>query len=1144
MNKNKKYILIALLASLLFTVTIGFSVWIILSEQVRGHVQKMGEISFAPTLNSPTATYYAGEAAPFSYDPVIYSYYYNGESTPKQWEITGTAEINTLVGKGGSLTDGALDTECVITFRPTSPLAQWLWGETITATVTVKLLPVAQNGDVYYTTVDKALEGIQNASSGTVYVIPSGDYTNIEDPETGRARFAKTITPVYNEKGEEVPRVIPKGVTLMLPQATTVDADTGAISYSGTERNKSANGGFATSYSNKATYCTNLVSIASSLTCNGTIEVCGVINAAGEKQIAGQVYGKFGLLHLADGGKLSVSGTAKIFGFLEATDAYEDVQFNNGSILQQSFLFYEYRSGGDTVAMVSTYNILNKSDPSEMYCCPFYRYLFPNIIGSYTINYGAKFQAITALNISDNLIAETINVMGNTSAYFVQMTSGASVKVRYDHDDKVGLNTYGTDTYGHSSWSLTGGATINAIQVPVSISILTVTLTTQAIYLPIPYLLEIEFLNGSYSFPNQDVKVLPGGKVIIGEGATVTCKNLMLAKDPPPVVGDTKSAKIPYPTADQLTAKGLPTEGACVIRSGGEVILTAASGKFTAEGAGGILKVTGTTTAVSLELYGPSGTTGTVSRTGVVTGFTDTLYYVEIKASDFPFAIEKLSDGVYTAGGTYYSADRGDGTYGWYQPTFDVTLNANGGVLNGITNPYPVSLSTPGQGWNTSWFDTNAQPERAYYTFSHWCKSSTCKNDNSCGTRPTSLYDDATLYAIWTADPYYIIYDCDDVSNITESTTIANAVLTNPNAGKTSFTNDTKFTLDAPTYGVSGGSYYVFDGWYSDASYTTPITTVEPGAIAEGDTLTVYGRWYPAGTKFYTINYYTEYKDNEKGFEELLGMQAFTSNLSAYTSFPSWGADINTDLTYPKHFIGWSSTNPAEKTTLITNLGDSSIEWNYDDPNNPKCNLYAVWGDKYQLLLSASSSGASANQSVAAKEFWLTEGQISTVLTAELGSVAFSASKDNNAISVEKYFAGWAITGTTDASQAITTLTTEHFSNRVCTLHAIWAAKAKITINSQKGRDYNYYVGINKGATPNFTISFSDGTTQYTSATQTAADSYEYFVIPGHQITVKNNTSNAWSTCTPIKAGTATSVDADLAITIKGRNASLIWGDN
>lgn len=937
MNKNKKYILIALLASLLFTVTIGFSVWIILSEQVRGHVQKMGEISFAPTLNSPTATYYAGEAAPFSYDPVIYSYYYNGESTPKQWEITGTAEINTLVGKGGSLTDGALDTECVITFRPTSPLAQWLWGETITATVTVKLLPVAQNGDVYYTTVDKALEGIQNASSGTVYVIPSGDYTNIEDPKTGRARFAKTITPVYDEEGKEVPREIPVGVTLMLPQATTVNAETGAISYSGTERNLSANGGFATSYSNKETYCTNVVSIASSLTCNGTIEVCGVINAAGEKQIAGQVYGKFGLLHLADGGTLSVNGTAKFFGFLEATDAYEAVQFNNGSTVQQSFLFYEYRSGGDTVAMVSSQAA---GKPATMYCSPFYRYMFPNIIGSYTINYGAKFQAITAFNISKNLIAATINVMGNTNAYFVQMTNGASVKVRYDHDDKVGLNTYGTDTYGHSSWSITGGATINAIQVPVSISILTVTLTTSGVYLPIPYLLEIEFLNGSYNFPNQDVKVLPGGKLIVGEGATVTCKNLMLAKDPPPIAGDTKSAKIPYPTAAQLAANGLPTEGACEIRSGGQMILTAASGKFTAQGVGGILTVNSTSTSTSLELYGPGSAAGTIPYKGAVTGFEDTLYYVEVTAGDFPFAAEKVSEGAHATAGTYYSADRGNGTYGWYRSDMKVTFMANGSV-------YHTDASAAQTGY-TGIISKPSDPSRGHYTFSHWCTNNGCVAGADCedavDVEGQTFFETTILYAAWIPNSYKLSY-------VFDNSAIAGATLPEEgptNSNPSTFTYETNTPLEDATYGE-----FVFDGWYLDAQHTVNASDLRGTTLVNylaGNTVTLYARWYPKGSKSYTINYVNS---NTNGFNATYKGSYVGDNIANYAMVSLNGK--NSDPTYEKYFLGWSTT---ENGAVISDL--SNATWTNADTTNPSITLYAVWKTKLKVTI-IDSHDATAN---------------------------------------------------------------------------------------------------------------------------------------------------------------------------------------
>ena len=77
MNKNKKYILIALLASLLFTVTIGFSMWIILSEQTRGYIQSMGTLTLEVNealYAGETWTYVDGEEGSPNYATVTYTH--------------------------------------------------------------------------------------------------------------------------------------------------------------------------------------------------------------------------------------------------------------------------------------------------------------------------------------------------------------------------------------------------------------------------------------------------------------------------------------------------------------------------------------------------------------------------------------------------------------------------------------------------------------------------------------------------------------------------------------------------------------------------------------------------------------------------------------------------------------------------------------------------------------------------------------------------------------------------------------------------------------------------------------------------------------------------------------------------------------
>ena len=209
MNKNKKYILIALLASLLFTVTIGFSVWIILSEQTRGAIQSMGTLTYTTGETSR----YAGESWAGTA-----TYTYTLDGAEKTYTVNGTYTV-VLDDKSRGLnattaTITATPTECNVTFQPESPFAQWLWGDKITAAYTqIVLNTVAQLGTGnYYVTIDGALAA---ATSGEVYAIPSGVY----QIETERSNVAKTIAQITS---------IPSGVTLALPYAISPDTSTGS----------------------------------------------------------------------------------------------------------------------------------------------------------------------------------------------------------------------------------------------------------------------------------------------------------------------------------------------------------------------------------------------------------------------------------------------------------------------------------------------------------------------------------------------------------------------------------------------------------------------------------------------------------------------------------------------------------------------------------------------------------------------------------------------------------------------------------------------------------------------------------------------------------------------------------------------------
>lgn len=173
------------------------------------------------------------------------------------------------------------------------------------------------------------------------------------------------------------------------------------------------------------------------------------------------------------------------------------------------------------------------------------------------------------------------------------------------------------------------------------------------------------------------------------------------------------------------------------------------------------------------------------------------------------------------------------------------------------------------------------------------------------------------------------------------------------NGGTNSSSNPSTYNV---LYGVSfkpaTRTGYVFDGWYEDASFTTPITGINEGANASFTSaqdlytklssrttgnVKIYAKWTPD-------TYKVIYHGN--GGYTSSGQNIITDSFKFYDHYTIKGGDLfsNTDHT----FIGWTTNSDGETDDGYNWTGWSGT-WIYTNGeygiSNRQLHLYARWQD-------------------------------------------------------------------------------------------------------------------------------------------------------------------------------------------------------
>ncbi|MBO4769862.1 MAG: hypothetical protein J5563_03675 [Clostridia bacterium] len=372
-------------------------------------------------------------------------------------------------------------------------------------------------------------EVAKNMSTGTTY-------TSVE-AALNAASSGQTVMIIENTALTSN-ATVKSGVTLLVPYKNANAAtEDGAADTASTV--------FATS---AKTYRTLTINEGVTLTVTGTLTIGGIIGYPSQCY-EGHTSGAHG--KIVNNGTVSVAGTMNTYGFVEGVG---NVSVTSGGKVYEPFVVFDFAGGSNTRDM---YNNGHN---------PFNQYTMQNISCTLSIAYGGRLYALCNLYAGSQYNPATVIMIGTSGdTALVKMTSGGSVTRTVDKNMHLTAATfpsnanYNTDI-GKVTYTISGGCTFGTMSLRIKLNILmSLTVTTKSF--AIPYCTDYILLNGTYG-TSIKMEVLPGGGLIIGEGATFNQNKDIYVLDG---LRQSGMSGWYYPTTEKLAAAGFPTTGRFVV---------------------------------------------------------------------------------------------------------------------------------------------------------------------------------------------------------------------------------------------------------------------------------------------------------------------------------------------------------------------------------------------------------------------------------------------------------------------------------------------------------------------------------------------------------------------------------------------------
>lgn len=683
---KRKYILLILTFLTTLLCSVGSSLWLVLEEEkvspplfegIEIDIENEAQIPVPVLPDSLTSGYFTGDLDLTYEEGTGTEVETNGVDIPGSWSIT---EMD-FTAKSTDKNKVSVNVE--VTFTPTDYTDVY---NPTTVTQTITVIAVAQYGSEYYATVDGALQAANEANSGTVYVLPLG-----YELDTGIAKEAKTIRKTTT---------INSGVTLALPYESTTVYD-------------KTNGKDTTlAFKTPSTCLKNNVTLATSLTNNGVIQIGGLISGGNaQAPYSSATTEKYAQLTLADGVTLTNKKTGEgqsagiqCYGQItEENKGQSGGVICNGGTIIAPFTVRDHRGGSTYYAITgASYTDLLGSLVNRLTVTPdvtpFNKFYIPNITTFLKVENSGALYGYADLYANDQNNITTMNLIGNAKTFLIQLSSGSYATAIFDKDTEITkLDIYGSAAMNSMSMNL--DVTYSSLNAKLALS------TTKALF-PINWHFNVGLhkkgnANATVTF-SQSLKILPGGSLTIDEGVTANIANLAVfdtSFDDPGINAKTPYEEV-YPATSSLNGTTIPS---------GKLIV---NGTINASSSiGGLVETTNTGATLNASATSvDSKEIGSFSGSGLDASVTyktfnlnlNVFLYVNGSVSSTPTNCEK---------GKYISKNGG-----WeFQEAIVISLNLDGGSISSSVNvPSDVETGTTSVSINLP------NPTKDGYSFQGW----------------------------------------------------------------------------------------------------------------------------------------------------------------------------------------------------------------------------------------------------------------------------------------------------------------------------------------------------------------------------------------------------------------------------------------
>ena len=653
----------------------------------------------------------------------------------------------------------------------------------------------------------------------------------------------------------------------------------------------------------------------------GSILVGASVYATGSDIYSPAVIMNSGSVVCYDGSKIEVYGYIKGNG---------SILVNSGATVQEEFYIFDWPGGKNGVGLNS----------EGLF--PFNIYSFTGISCNLKVLKGGYLNGRFQID-AGTMLSGPITLVGPSGLF--ELTGLNSDYILISTSDTTSVTNINTDIKKpnrnitlRNNIDISGDFIDNSLSIKVQVIISTTISTSTDKAMPIG-LMTVRILNGNGTLRSNSYKFLPGSRLEICEGSTVTidskAKVVFFDENFEEKFNYTQDGAITTATYKYQTKhkawydkySGTEELGA-IFTCNGEFICNGGFGGkcFTSSESAKVILSNSNAQIKMLSSLAYSSSSLSFSATASSTTNT----YIPKMKMYTSSGIAKTYSPVST--GTYYSIKDSSGNFGWRTTSLKLSYDLNGGSGE---KPNDSSNKTVGSsGYIILDSDIpKVDLTKQHYTFAGWALDIDGVELVEPGV--TTVYASTTLYATWDPIVYTITYqnsyyDFDD--NI-----LGNELTTNPNVntlnGTTTYTvaDNPPMIFKAPTLLNNDGNALVFGGWYTNSLCTDEYKLTSTEQLS-GNCI-VYAYWYPYGTFSATIKFELDIHEDIKddfpsGDVSLADEEApFIGGITTWKPIDYSSYNNNSTLGY--YFDGWyldsNYENKFSSEILSSMVGDDTL---------------------------------------------------------------------------------------------------------------------------------------------------------------------------------------------------------------------------